>query len=830
MNEMAAHESSPVVPNVAAHRKEAGGRFFAAQQYQSALESYQASLDALAPKLVWASHERFVLTLHSNMALCLLKLDRPKEAILHCQQAEKLPVFQVQAPQKLREKVWARHVQALLESKKVGNVVSDEEIWSVLDKAWRYGCLSSQSSWEIRRTFLQLGARTMNPDSTDTGVEAWMEHLVRSKVLTRKKCKIASKEYQKQAAVILEKENNYQDDPAVHERLERLGLDHLGRFLPKPNATVGLVCRQVLSRVVHGVDPVEAVDFLQTILEQGGLHAFQVDADGTGYFLWAICLGLMSSPAGDGPVEVFLALLSLLVDEYGVSVDQRGRAGGNESRNPLQYVVKSGQPRAVRAMLERGANVNLCDDSGWTALSAVCMNSVKTPDEGGPSVSDRVETARLLLESGAEVDATSLKGFSPLLALCTKPCAPLMKLLLSHGADPNQVSRNLGFTPRGLIQKMDKQSRDAAECLRLLRSSGTDLFDEEETKAEKLDELLKDLVASSNQFGDSCTLFTSTAEGLRQRANQELHVLETLLGILGMDSSVLRRRMTASDGNWLQELHKRVNARVPDCYLRVYRGVLPNKKETALMLSHCQQAVEAGTGKTDEGITFFIEKAAHSKMFEKWRDRGIIYGASMTNFIECVIDPIQHSIGFAVPSDAVLRRIGELGPVVEVGAGTGYFSSILQANGADAVAYDLSPLTEDHEANGFFSHTYTEILQGDAKSLFTLNPSLGSRNLLIVWPNNPDREDSHLYEGEPLPPVWDADCLEDYLEVGGTTVIYVGEREDTINVIQGAPRDCGTSSSRRFQRILKKEFDLLEQHTIPQWFKCKDDLTIWQRK
>ena len=100
----------------------------------------------------------------------------------------------------------------------------------------------------------------------------------------------------------------------------------------------------------------------------------------------------------------------------------------------------------------------------------------------------------------------------------------------------------------------------------------------------------------------------------------------------------------------------------------------------------------------------------------------------------------------------------------------------------------------------------------------------------MVWPNNPDREDSHLYEGELLPPVWDADCLEQYISAGGSTVIYVGEREDTVNVVQGAPPDCGLSSSRRFQLMLKEKFNLVEQISIPQWYKCQDDLTIWERK
>ena len=540
-------------------------------------------------------------------------------------------------------------------------------------------------------------------------------------------------------------------------------------------------------------------------------------------------MGLTFSPAGDGPVDIFIALLALLVDEFGVWIDQRAKSGEGQSRNPLQYVVKSGQPRAVRAMLDRGAEVNLRDEDGWTALASICMNSIKTPSEGGPSVADRVETARLLLEAGADFEAESLNGFTPLLTLCTKPCAPLLKLLLSHGADPNHVGRGTGFSPYGWILKMDKHSEGAAECLKLLSScNGADCF-VEEAKADKFQVLLTDLVAANNRV-IGVPVFPFSREGLRQRAKQELHVLKTLFEYVGLDPSVLHKRLSASDGNWLEELHTRISALVPDCYLRVYFREPPTKQEFALMLSHSGESPRAGMmAETSEGVSFFDEQAAHAKLFAKWRDRGLIYRASMINFEECVIDPIQHCIGFAVPSDAVLQRMEQFGPIVEVGAGTGYFTAILQARGVDAVAYDLSPPTEDHEASGFFSHTYTDVQEGDAKRLFAEDPSLASRTLLIVWPNNPDREDSHFYEGEHLPPVWDADCLEQFVQAGGSRVIYIGEREDTIMVIRGESPDCGTSSSRRFQTLLKEQFCLAEQYKIPRWYKCEDDVTIWKR-
>jgi hypothetical protein len=115
------------VPDVATHHKDVGGRFFAASNYPSALSSYQAALSCLVPTtststatattpvIVWPEHEGFALTVHSNAALCLLKLKRPREALDHTTKARLLSIFQIQAPEKLREKVLARHAEALLD-------------------------------------------------------------------------------------------------------------------------------------------------------------------------------------------------------------------------------------------------------------------------------------------------------------------------------------------------------------------------------------------------------------------------------------------------------------------------------------------------------------------------------------------------------------------------------------------------------------------------------------------------------------------------------------------------------------------------------------------
>ena len=66
---------------------------------------------------------------------------------------------------------------------------------------------------------------------------------------------------------------------------------------------------------------------------------------------------------------MFLGLLALLVDELSAPVDQRGEAG----RSPLAIVLRTGCAAATKALLERGARVDVRDAEGWLPLHSVCM-------------------------------------------------------------------------------------------------------------------------------------------------------------------------------------------------------------------------------------------------------------------------------------------------------------------------------------------------------------------------------------------------------------------------------------------------------------------------
>ena len=50
---------------------------------------------------------------------------------------------------------------------------------------------------------------------------------------------------------------------------------------------------------------------------------------------------------------------------------------------------------------------------------------------------------------------------------------------------------------------------------------------------------------------------------------------------------------------------------------------------------------------------------------------------------------------FSIPSEEALEVIGEFGPICEVGAGAGYWASLLEERGTDIIAYDIQPYSDD---------------------------------------------------------------------------------------------------------------------------------------
>jgi ankyrin repeat protein len=96
----------------------------------------------------------------------------------------------------------------------------------------------------------------------------------------------------------------------------------------------------------------------------------------------------------------------------------------------LHLAIFGGQVEASRLLLERGADPNLVSRN----------DVVKVPPLGTDAFVRSVPLARLLLDSGADVNGRGEGGFTALHSAAQNEDAELARLLLDRGADPSVTS------------------------------------------------------------------------------------------------------------------------------------------------------------------------------------------------------------------------------------------------------------------------------------------------------------------------------------------------------------------------------------------------------
>ena len=276
------------------------------------------------------------------------------------------------------------------------------------------------------------------------------------------------------------------------------------------------------------------------------------------------------------------------------------------------------------------------------------------------------------------------------------------------------------------------------------------------------------------------------------------------------------------ESNWYLDVHEKVMALIPDAYIKVYSSAdAPSEAEWAVLTAN--ELAEPGS--TDPET----ERRA-AALFPHPLGYGWISKTFASNFHTLLGHPMTHTAGFAVPNQAAIDIISALGPIIEVGAGTGYWAALLRHAGVDIVAFDEHPpaLSSVGMAigNRFFNRQFSEVLQADSVSLFQQSSvpvrEHTHRALLMIFPENP----IHVADGEYES--WDARCVEAYHAAGGQTVIYVGDRPET--TLAGGPFKCGETSSEELHQLLAAKFVLSDQVKLPNWPYVSADVTVWKRR
>jgi hypothetical protein len=159
--------------------------------------------------------------------------------------------------------------------------------------------------------------------------------------------------------------------------------------------------------------------------------------------------------------------------------------------------------------------------------------------------------------------------------------------------------------------------------------------------------------------------------------------------------------------------------------------------------------------------------------------------------------PLVKKYAWAIPNEKALQTIATYEPIIEIGAGTGYWAYLLQQMGVDLIPYDIAPPKKWD--NRWFGSDYqwTTIKRKGPQAVRT-HPH---RTLMLCWPPY----DGHMaYEALSL--------------TKATHVIYIGEGWG------------GCCADDTFFEYLKEHFDLKEEISIPQWDCISDSLAVYKRK
>jgi len=158
---------------------------------------------------------------------------------------------------------------------------------------------------------------------------------------------------------------------------------------------------------------------------------------------------------------------------------------------------------------------------------------------------------------------------------------------------------------------------------------------------------------------------------------------------------------------------------------------------------------------------------------------------------------------YAIPNEEALGAIHEYRPIIEIGAGTGYWSHLLRQLGTDVVCYDAFPPTPESGDNPFHPVTrcWTEVLRGTETAL----DRQPDRTLFVCWPP----------PGEPM-------AFRALHRYRGEFFIYVGEQ----TLADGVK---GSTADDRFFELLTSEWELVKRVSLPNWELCWDALHVFRR-
>lgn len=185
-----------------------------------------------------------------------------------------------------------------------------------------------------------------------------------------------------------------------------------------------------------------------------------------------------------------------------------------------------------------------------------------------------------------------------------------------------------------------------------------------------------------------------------------------------------------------------------------------------------------------------------------WREFNTLPNFGSKDYDPRAKDRLVAKYSHAIPDPKALEIIAQHSPIVEPGAGTGYWAYCLTQMGCDILAYDIHPITNDtnryHRASDGAIEWHPVLISNPNSHQALQDPA---RALFLCWP--------------PYATDMAASALAQYT---GDTVIYLGEQR------------TGCTASDSFFNLLQLEWEQTFIYQLPRWRNNNDSLTLHRRK
>ena len=459
---------------------------------------------------------------------------------------------------------------------------------------------------------------------------------------------------------------------------------------------------------------------------------------------------------------------------------------------------------------------------------------------------------QLLVESSADVNASTAEGFTPVTYLSQQAwheggaSASDVQVLLAAGADPCGPTRCvLGYNAYCFAHKNFGKDSVLAQVLReaAARSAAQDTCAEDARCLEWLDfydsivtVAYNDLLVEQGICSPRGTPRGNTMMNMMKRLQlgeegayqQEVRACSKMLELLQASGEVPKGLSAESaQGNPLLALCRAVKPRMPTVLLKLYSQ--ENARE--------EDREDDGTG---EGIDskhvwvpsrtelHWLRILSTSKDPPLTLNKGFWVSSHWKHVHRSLMEPLDHTFAFSVPTDEALSAIGQLASraeseVLELGAGTGYWAACLRQQGVAVRAYDKYPPDKRCiSANMYFGHVFCDVEQGGCEILDSWPGGSARIVLLLVWPFNADEHKKREAAGATP---WDAQAVSRFWQGGGQYVVHAGQLPEGVQTAEWC-----INTSVECQQLLEEHFTCDERLVLPSCSLTPDTLTIWKLK